>query len=247
MYCAPVIWIMSNRPTFVCINVFFTQLEYWQGFSSLVPCWIQNRIYTFSSCTKSQIIRPYIIFIYLYPEREKERNRHTISCCWSQQSINLRAFQSENLNSLECLIWKHSLVGKSPVNQLSSTGRGPFMHLTVFVYLLIFYVLILPVPLMSASKSLKPLCWALTRTEKKSHAESHKDWHMPARVSKPAWLGLFTALINGRLIWWHKWSWQQQKPQTVANPNSSHYHRCMRGAISPLLPDLSLWAFRVVS
>lgn len=82
---------------------------------------------------------------------------------------------------------------------------------------------------------------------KKSHAESHKDWHMPARVSKPAWLGLFTALINGRLIWWHKWSWQQQKPQTVANPNSSHYHRCMRGAISPLLPDLSLGAFRVVS
>lgn len=74
--------------------------------------------------------------------------------------------------------------------------------------------------------------------------KSRKDWHMPAEASEAAWLGLFTALINGRLSWWHKQSWQQQKPQTVANPSSSHYHRCMRGAILPFLPDLSLWAFR---
>lgn len=67
---------------------------------------------------------------------------------------------------------------------------------------------------------------------------------MPAGATEAAWLGLFTALINGRLSWWHKRSWQQQKPQTVANPSSSHYHRCMRGAILPFLPDLSLWRFR---
>lgn len=63
---------------------------------------------------------------------------------------------------------------------------------------------------------------------------------MPAGARVAAWPGLFTALINGRLSWWHKRSWQQQKPQTVANPSSSHYHRCMRGAILPFLPDLSL-------
>lgn len=54
---------------------------------------------------------------------------------------------------------------------------------------------------------------------------------------------LFTTVINGRLIRWHKPSWQQQNLQTGANPSSSHYHRCMRAAMLPFLPDLSLGTF----
>lgn len=91
------------------------------------------------------------------------------------------------------------------------------------------------------------ICGALTWKKNKKtqhHASSHKDWHMPAGVSEAAWLRLFKAVINGRLSWWHTWWWQQQKPQTVANPSSSHYHRCMRGATLPFLPDLSLGTFR---
>lgn len=93
------------------------------------------------------------------------------------------------------------------------------------------------------------VCYKMTEAsilgnDDNNETKSRKDWHMLAKASEAAWLGLFTALINGRLSRWHKQSWQQQKPQTVANPSSSHYHRCMRGAILPFLPDLSLWAFR---